>query len=63
MQVIPELRKPMVASFIGQGGQEAENYVEQQGIPEFDFPERAVEAMSALCARAEIVRRLAQREG
>jgi acetyltransferase len=62
VDVLPELSKPVTASFIGQGGEEAENYLEQRGIPEFDFPERAAEAMAALCTRGDIVHRLQQRE-
>jgi acyl-CoA synthetase (NDP forming) len=57
VDVIPELKKPVTASFIGQGEGDAENFLEQRGVPEFEFPERAAEAMAALCTRAEIVRR------
>jgi acetyl coenzyme A synthetase (ADP forming)-like protein len=62
VDVIPELKKPVVASFIGQGGQEAEDYLERRGVPEFEFPERAAEAMAALCTRAAIVRRQTSQE-
>ena len=57
VDIIPELKKPITASFIGQGGEDAENFLEERGVPEFEFPERAAEAMAALCTRAEIVRR------
>ena len=57
VDIIPELRKPVTASFIGQGEGDAENFLEQRGVPEFEFPERAAEAMAALCTRADIVRR------
>ncbi|HEY3351782.1 MAG TPA: CoA-binding protein [Polyangia bacterium] len=62
VDVIPELRKPVTASFIGQGGEEAEDFLERRGVPEFDFPERAAEAMAALCQRADIVHRIQARE-
>jgi acetyltransferase len=57
VDVIPELKKPITASFVCQGHEEAKNLLQQRGIPEFDFPERAAEAMAALCTRGEIVRR------
>lgn len=50
-----KLKKPLLASFIGEIGQDAENYLEGQGIPEYNFPERAVSAMEALVRRGRIL--------
>lgn len=56
------LSKPIVASFVGQTGRESENYVERHGIPEYDFPELAVEGLKALAARGRYLRRLRRGE-
>ena len=57
------LKKPIVASFVGQLGQQSQYYVEQFGIPEYMFPELAVEALRALVARGAYLSRLERRAG
>ncbi|MBN1944900.1 MAG: CoA-binding protein [Bradymonadales bacterium] len=57
IDLVPELTKPITVSFIGQEAEQAEDLLEEAGIPEFNFPERAADAMGALCTRADIVRR------
>ncbi len=49
-------KKPIVASFMGLLSEESENYLEENGIPEIEFPERATVAMNALLARGRILR-------
>jgi len=49
--------KPVIASFVGMISSPAENYVEEQGIPEMSFPEDAVLGMHALVHRSRILRR------
>lgn len=55
------LKKPIVASFVGQTGQQSQHYVGQFGIPEYMFPELAVEALRALVARGVYLGRLRRR--
>jgi len=43
--------KPITASFVGMVAQESENYLDSHGIPEIEYPERAVFAMYALIKR------------
>lgn len=52
------ITKPIVASFVGLAGQQSESYVETHGIPEYDFPELAVEGLKALVARGNYLWRL-----
>ena len=55
------LQKPIVASFVGQVGQRGQQHLERFGIPEYGFPEVAVEALCALASRGAWVRRVARR--
>jgi len=43
--------KPISVSFVGMIHQPSENYLDSQGIPEIEYPERAVFAMYALMER------------
>lgn len=47
----PEWTKPICCSFIGLIGTEAGSWLDERGIPEFNVPEEAVGAMSALMRR------------
>lgn len=49
--------KPITASFVGMVGQESENYLDRHGIPEVEYPERAVFAMYALVQRMRFLAR------
>jgi acetyltransferase len=49
-------RKPVIASFMGLLSDESEDYLEQHGIPEIEFPERAIVALNALVARGRVLR-------
>jgi acyl-CoA synthetase (NDP forming) len=43
--------KPITVSFVGIVHQPSENYLDSQGVPEIEYPERAVFAMYALMER------------
>jgi acetate---CoA ligase (ADP-forming) len=47
----PTWTKPLCCSFIGLIGTETGSYLDARGVPEFNFPEDAVGAMSALMRR------------
>jgi len=47
----PSWTKPLCCSFIGLVGTETGSYLDARGIPEFDAPEDAVDAMAALMRR------------
>lgn len=49
--------KPMLCSFLGLIGTEVGSYLDARGIPEFNMPEQAVSAMSALVRRGRALRR------
>lgn len=49
--------KPITASFVGMISHESENYLDRCGIPEIEFPERAVIAMHALVERMRFLRK------
>jgi acetyltransferase len=55
------LRKPIVASFVGQVAQQSEFYITRYGIPDYVFPSHAVEGLRALVTRGAYERRLARR--
>ncbi|MFT7625630.1 MAG: acetyl coenzyme A synthetase (ADP forming)-like protein, partial [Myxococcota bacterium] len=49
-------RKPLACSFIGLVGTEVGRFLDERGVPEFNTPERAVDAISALVRRgAEVL--------
>lgn len=49
--------KPITVSFIGMIHQDSENYLDSQGIPEIEYPERAVFAMYALIERFRFLKK------
>ncbi|UCE75301.1 MAG: CoA-binding protein [Methanomassiliicoccales archaeon] len=49
--------KPIAVSFVGMVHQESENYLDSQGIPEIEYPERAVFAMYALIERLRFLKK------
>lgn len=55
------LRKPIVASFVGQVAGQSEFYINRYGIPDYVFPTDAVEGLRALVKRGEYLRRQARR--
>jgi acetyltransferase len=50
-------RKPVTVSFVGMVHQESENYLDSRGIPEIEYPERAVFAMYALVERYKFLKK------
>ncbi|MCA8924716.1 MAG: CoA-binding protein [Planctomycetes bacterium] len=55
------LDKPLVASLVGAERHQHERLTERYGVPDFVFPETAVEGLRALVARGEYLRRLRRR--
>jgi acetyltransferase len=51
------VRKPITVSFVGMVHQDSENYLDSQGIPEIEYPERAVFAMYALINRLRFLKK------
>jgi acetyltransferase len=49
--------KPITVSFVGMIHHESENYLDSQGIPEIEYPERAVFAMYALMQRYHFLKK------
>ncbi len=52
-----ETGKPVTVSFVGIIHQPSENYLDSQGIPEIEYPERAVYAMYALIERMRFLKK------
>lgn len=50
-------RKPITVSFVGMIHQASENYLDSKGIPEIEYPERAVFAMYALVERYRFLKK------
>ncbi len=50
-------KKPVTVSFVGMVHQDSENYLDSKGIPEIEYPERAVFAMYALIERFRFLKR------
>jgi acetyltransferase len=50
-------KKPITVSFVGMVHQDSENYLDSQGIPEIEYPERAVFAMYALLTRYNFLKK------
>lgn len=50
-------KKPITVSFVGMIHQESENYLDSQGIPEIEYPERAVFAMYSLIERHRFLKK------
>ncbi len=57
VEIHRRVKKPIAVSFVGIVSQESENYLDSQGIPEIEYPERAVFAMYALVERMRFLRR------
>jgi len=57
VEIYKTVRKPITASFVGMVAQESENYLDRHGIPEVEYPERAVFAMYALISRMRFLAR------
>jgi acetyltransferase len=49
--------KPIAVSFVGMIHQTSENYLDSKGIPEIEYPERAVFAMHALMERMRFLKK------
>ncbi len=49
--------RPIAVSFVGMIHHESENYLDSQGIPEIEYPERAVFAMYALMQRYHFLKK------
>jgi acetyltransferase len=52
-----EIGKPITVSFVGMVSQDSENYLDSHGIPEIEYPERAVFAMYALIERMRFLKK------
>jgi len=61
-EVSSTTKKPIIASFVGIIGAESEDYLESEGVPVIEFPERAVIAMNALVQRRRILDREERRK-
>lgn len=49
--------KPVAVSFVGLVHQDSENYLDSKGIPEIEYPERAVFAMYAMMERYKFLKK------
>ncbi len=58
VEIANQTTKPMVASFVGVVTGEADDYLEQHGIPSYSFPERAAYGMYALVERGRFLRKI-----
>jgi acetyltransferase len=52
-----EVGKPITVSFVGMVSTESEDYLDSHGIPEIEYPERAVFAMYALVERMRFMKK------
>ena len=57
VRIQKKVGKPVTASFVGMVSQESENYLDRNGIPEIEYPERAVFAMYALVERMRFLKK------
>ena len=57
VDVFDKENKPITVSYTGMVHQESENYLDSQGIPEIEYPERAVFAMYALVQRYKFLKK------
>jgi len=57
VSVCRDFNKPVTASFVGIVSHESENYLDSHGIPEIEYPERAVIAMHALVERMRFLKK------
>ncbi len=57
VDIYEAVRKPLTCSFVGMVAQDSENYLDSKGIPEIEYPERAVFAMYALIERMRFLKK------
>jgi acetyltransferase len=57
VDVFETTQKPITVSFVGMVHQDSENYLDSQGIPEIEYPERAVFAMYSLINRLRFLKK------
>jgi acetyltransferase len=57
VDIYEDYQKPITCSFIGMVHQESENFLDSKGIPEIEYPERAVFAMYALMERMRFLKK------
>jgi acetyltransferase len=57
VDIFEATKKPITVSFVGMVHQDSENYLDSQGIPEIEYPERAVFAMYALLTRYHFLKK------
>lgn len=57
VDVFEKVQKPITVSFVGMVHQDSENYLDSQGIPEIEYPERAVFAMYSLIKRYRFLKK------
>jgi acetyltransferase len=56
VDIYNETKKPITASFVGMINKVSENFLDSHGIPEIEYPERAVFAMYALVERMKYLK-------
>lgn len=61
-QLAPDLTKPIIACFMGEGVAEARRMLHEHHIPMYDFPEAASRALGAMCRYADWRRAVRQAE-
>jgi acetyltransferase len=57
IELFNEFEKPITVSYVGMLDSEPENYLDSHGIPEIEYPERAVYAMYALVERYRFLKK------
>jgi acyl-CoA synthetase (NDP forming) len=53
-----QTKKPITVSYVGMINKVAENFLDKNGIPEIEYPERAVFAMYALIERMRYIKKM-----
>jgi acetyltransferase len=57
LELFNEFKKPITVSYVGMMESDAENFLDSHGIPEIEYPERAVYAMYALIERYRFLKK------
>jgi acetyl coenzyme A synthetase (ADP forming)-like protein len=57
VEITDSIKKPITVSFVGIVSQDSEDYLDSRGIPEIEYPERAVFAMYALIWRMRFLKK------
>jgi acetyltransferase len=57
VEIQKEVGKPITVSFVGMVSTDSEDYLDSHGIPEIEYPERAVFAMFALIERMRFMKK------